>query len=484
MDFLILIKTLQETVAAQAELIGALQENKVTQAKLIGALHDSHATQNLMIDTLNAQVKNLETEISLLKNKKNSNNSHIPPSKDENRVKKNQSLREKTDRKAGGQPGHEGTTLECSAEVDEFIKHSPVFCNCCGNDLSTVEEIFIASRQIIDIPPIKLKRIEHQVFERQCSCGHTTQSQFPQYVANPVQYGPNAEALVGYLHTRQYLPYARMQEFFNDVMGLPVSSGGINNILQRLTKKAMPFYDKIKERIEQATCIGTDETGQNINGKKYWMWTWQNDKLTYMLSSESRGFKTIEDAFENGLPSTVLVHDRWACHFKMDAKGHQMCIAHLLRDLNYIDELYRKQCGWTGNFKTLLREAIQLKKDFSVTDYYGPNAERQKLFDKLEQSLHYPIHENYPKSKSLQKKLLAKQDCILYFLQQPNVPPDNNGSERAIRNVKVKQKISGHFKSTQGADIFAILRSVVDTVIKSGQNVLNALFLIASYGTE
>ena len=156
---LVLIKTLQETVTAQAKLIGALQENEATQANLIGALQQSNATQYLMIDTLKAQVKNLATEISLLKNKKNSNNSHIPPSKDENRVKKNQSLREKTDRKVGGQPGHDGTTLECSAQVDEFIKHSPVFCNCCGNDLSTAAEIFIASRQIIDVPPLSLIHI-------------------------------------------------------------------------------------------------------------------------------------------------------------------------------------------------------------------------------------------------------------------------------------------------------------------------------------
>lgn len=470
LDFLILIKTLQETVAAQSKLIVALRE--------------SNATQALMIDTLNAKVKNLEEEIALLKNKKNSNNSHIPPSKDENRVKKNQSLRERAGKQVGGQPGHEGTALECSSKIDEVIKYSTVFCNCCGNDLTTTTATLIASRQIIDIPPIMLKCIERQVFKKQCSCGHITQSCFPQYVAAPVQYGPNVEALVGYLHTRQYLPYGRMHEFLKDAMGLPISTGGINNILQRLTKKAMPFYDKIKERIEQATCIGTDETGQNINGKKYWMWAWQNDKLTYMLSSENRGFKTIEAAFENGLPNAVLVHGRWACHFKMDAKGHQICIAHLLRGLNYINELYDKKCGWPGDLKTLLQEAIQLKKKFNADDYYCSNVMRQMLFDKLEQSLHYPIHEDYPKSKSLQKKLLAKQNCILHFLMQPNVPPDNNGSERAIRNVKVKQKISGHFKSIEGADVFAILRSVIDTAIKSGQNVLNALFLIAAYGTE
>ena len=484
MDFLILIRTLQQTVTTQAKLIVALQENKFTQGQLIDGLQQSHTTQNLMIDALNTQIKNLGTEINLLKNKKNSNNSHIPPSKDENRVKKNQSLREKTDRKVGGQPGHEGTTLECSNDVDEVIKHSPAFCNGCGHDLSTTAEIFVGSRQIIDLPPIMLKRIEHQVFKKQCNCGHMMESSFPSYVANPVQYGPNVEALVGYLHTRQYLPYGRMQEFLKDVMGLSVSTGGINNILQRLAKKVMPFYDKIKERIEQATCIGTDETGQNINGKKYWMWTWQNDKLTYILSSDSRGFKTIEEAFEKGLPNAALVHDRWACHFQMDAKAHQICIAHLLRDLNYINDLYDKKCSWTGNLKTLLQQAIQLKKELGANDYYCPNEERQILFDKLEQSLHYPIHEDYPKSKSLQKKLLAKQDCVLYFLLQPNVPPDNNGSERAIRNIKVKQKISGHFKSTAGANIFAVLRSLIDTILKSKQNVLNSLFLIATFETE
>jgi len=484
LDFLILIRTLQQTVTTQAKLIVALQENKFTQGQLIDGLQQSHTTQNLMIDALNTQIKNLETEINLLKNKKNSNNSHIPPSKDENRVKKNQSLREKTDRKVGGQPGHEGTTLECSNDVDEVIKHSPAFCNGCGHDLSTTAEIFVGSRQIIDLPPIMLKRIEHQVFKKQCNCGHMMESSFPLYVANPVQYGPNVEALVGYLHTRQYLPYGRMQEFLKDVMGLSVSTGGINNILQRLAKKAMPFYDKIKERIAQATCIGTDETGQNINGKKYWMWTWQNNKLTYILSSDSRGFKTIEEAFEKGLPNAALVHDRWACHFQMDAKAHQICIAHLLRDLNYINDLYDKKCSWTGNLKTLLQQAIQLKKELGANDYYCPNEERQILFDKLEQSLHYPIHEDYPKSKSLQKKLLAKQDCVLYFLLQPNVPPDNNGSERAIRNIKVKQKISGHFKSTAGANIFAVLRSLIDTILKSGQNVLNSLFLIATFETE
>lgn len=470
MDLHLLVKILKETLDAKLKMIILLQESNDLKDQIIG--------------TQSSQIKDLEKIIEVLKNKKNSSNSHIPPSKDENRPKKNQSLREKTDNKVGGQPGHEGTTLECSTEIDEVIKHSPEFCNCCGNNLSDTQEVFILSRQLIDIPPIKIKCIEHRVFKKQCSCGHIMEGTFPAHVGSPVQYGPNVEALVAYLHSRQYIPYARMQEFLKDVMGLSVSTGGIHNILQRLAKKARPFYQTIKERVEQATCIGADETGLNVNGKKHWMWTWQNNKLTYIVCSDNRGFQTIEEAFENGLPKAALVHDRWASHFKMNAKAHQICLAHLLRDLNYIKELYNQKCDWSNNLKILLQDAIQLKKEFNDIDYYCPNEKRQSLFKKLEHWLHYPIPDDYPQSKSLQKSLLAKQDCILYFLLQPNVPPDNNGSEQAIRNVKVKQKISGQFKSMENANVFAILRSVIDTTIKSGQNVLNALFLIATFGTE
>ena len=436
------------------------------------------------IEQLEARVKALEAENALLKNKKNSNNSHIPPSQDQNRPRKNQSLRGVTDRKAGGQPGHQGTTLECRTTIDETIKHSPAQCSGCGCNLANHPEELVTTRQLIDIPIIALKCIEHQVYKKQCSCGHTTVSAFPKHVANAVQYGPNVESLIGYLHARQYLPYARTKELLNDVMGLTISTGGIHNILQRIAQKALPMYNTIKEKIEQATCVGADETGVNINGKNHWAWTWQNDRLTYIVCAQSRGFKTIGEVFENGLPNATLIHDRWPCHFQMDAKAHQICTAHLLRELNYINELYEDKCGWATSFKTLLQDAILLKKELTTQDYYYPNIKRQALFERLEQWLLYPINVLYKKSKTLQKKLLTKRDCILSFLLQSNVAPDNNGSERAIRNIKVKQKISGQFKTIHNANIFAILRSVIDTTIKNGNNVLNALQLIATFGTE
>ena len=425
----------------------------------------------------------LENELAVYKNKKNSSNSSIPPSKDENRPLRNQSLRPKSDKKAGGQPGHEGRTLECCAIIDTIVDHIPDFCNGCGKDLNDVPEVLMESRQFIDIPVIKPVCTEHRMYRKICTCGHNTEGNFPSTLTAKMQYGPNTEALSGYLHARQYLPYQRMKEFFTDVMCLPVSVGGINNILRRLAQKALPHYEQIKERISKSLFAGTDETGVKVNGKKNWMWTWQNDDLTFITHSDNRGFKTIEDNFANGLPNTILLHDRFACHFNCEAMHHQICMSHVLRDLQYMAELYPKS-RWAIEMKTLIMQALKLKKQLTLQQYYGISTERERLQERLMELLNAPVDPTYKKIKTLQKSLLKHQQYVLYFLYHPKIPPDNNGSERAIRNIKVKQKISGQFKSDEGADAFVILRSVIDTTIKSKQNVLNALSLIAKLGTE
>jgi len=451
---------------------------------LIETLLAKIQSQEKTIEQLVKRITVLEAELAIYKNKKNSNNSHTPPSRDENRPMKNQSLREKTDKKAGGQNGHEGKTLECSLAIDTIVEHMPNYCNCCGTDLNGVPEVLIDTRQVIDIPVIKPTCTEHRIYRKTCSCGHNMDSNFPAHLTAKVQYGAGVESLVGYLHARQYLPYQRMKEFFRDVMGLGVSVGGIHHILKRLTQKALPHYEQIKERLYRSVFIGTDETGVNVNGQKDWMWTWQNDDLTFIVHSDNRGFKTIEDNFSNGLPNAVLQHDRFACHFNCQALHHQICMSHLLRDVQYIHELYNNECEWAAEMKALIVQALQLKKELTVCDYYGENKERQRLMIKLDELLQLTLDENYARAKTLQKNLLKHGQYVLYFLYHPKVPPDNNGSERAIRNIKVKQKISGQFKSDKGADGFAILRSVIDTTIKSGQNVLNALSLIAKLGTE
>ena len=182
------------------------------------------------------------------------------------------------------------------------------------------------------------------------------------------------------------------------------------------------------------------------------------------------------------MPNAILNHDRWACHFQCNAKHHQICTAHLLRELNYINQLY--SCDWSAQFKTIITQAIALKNKLNITDYDFENSERQILESKLNELLQSTLPDKNKKAITLQKKLARIPTYIFYFLHHPKVPPDNNGSERAIRNIKVKQKISGQFKSVDGAISFAVIRSVIDTAIKSGQNVLNALIFVAKFATE
>lgn len=173
-----------------------------------------------------AENKELKERLSKYETPKDSHNSSIPPSKDENRPKR-KSLCEKTGRKPGGQKGRKGNTLKMLEIPDDIEKHIPSYCNCCGKDLSSFSYEFAGKRQVFDIPEIKIKLTEHQVFAKVCTCGHETTCDYPFGVNVPVSYGNNVESLVGYFHSRQYLPFMRMKELFNNVFHLPISEGGI-----------------------------------------------------------------------------------------------------------------------------------------------------------------------------------------------------------------------------------------------------------------
>lgn len=425
-----------------------------------------------------ARVTALEAELALYKNRKDSSNSHKPPSTDITAPKRNQSLREKTGKKQGGQPGHEGKTLSMVSDPDAIVVHSPCVCGKCSKDISDTPLHFLESRQVADIaPPPPIIWTEHQVYGRQCACGHVTEAAFPASVKAPVQYGPNTEAMVAYLHARQYIPFERMAEFFKVAMGLSISTGSIVNSILRFADKSTSAYEDIKRQIGQAAYVGADETGVKVNGEKHWFWTWQNNAATYIAHSANRGYATVTANFADGFPDTVLVHDRWAAQLKSLAADHQICLAHLLRDLNFIEELHKSQ--WAGEFKCVIKEAIGLNNSRSADDPSFKKA-REGLENKISQLLLQVLPKEHYKAITLQKQLLKISSYILAFLRYPDVPPHNNASEQAIRNVKVKQKISGQFKSEDGAISFAKIRSVIDTVIKLGKEVFEELTAIAN----
>ena len=331
----------------------------------------------------------------------------------------------------------------------------------------------------MDIPPVEPEYTEHRIYQKTCRCGHITKSDFPQGVNTPVSYGNNVESLIGYLHSRQYIPFDRMREIFHDLFTLPISEGGLHYILNRLAAKALPAYELIRNKIANSKVVGTDETGVKINGKKHWYWTWQNKKFTFIAISENRGFETIRKNFSQGFPKSILMHDCWKSHFQTQVHTHQLCLAHLFRELNYFTERYKD--SWPGRLKKILKEAIEVKKQMRTGDYYQNYRPRSNIESLLDALLSEVVNERHKELVSFKKRMVKYRAYLLNFLHYPNVPPDNNGSERAIRNVKVKQKISGQFKAMAGAKQFAVLRSITDTAIKNGKNVFNELGFIANF---
>jgi len=431
------------------------------------------------IPLLMARIDVLESELERYTTRKNSNNSSMPPSKDENRPPRTSSLREKSNRKAGGQPGHEGKTLEMTETPDEIIEHHSCFCPECGKDVSELPFEFSGKRQVIEIPTIKQIVTEHRVYRCTCSCGKIVESDFPVGVDSPVKYGKSIETIIGYLSVRQYLPFKRLQEMMNDVFSVQISEGGLHWLMNRLASKGADAYEMIRQRVLRSQVIGTDETGVKINGKNHWFWTWQNNRATFIAPSTNRGTTTIIENMSGISGEAVLVHDCWKAHFQTPVKTHQLCTAHLERETKYLEERYK--VAWPVRFRNMLREAYKLKKQFTPADYYYPNHLCSLLEKELDNLLSETLDPKHKELIAFQKRITKYRDYVFTFLYHPNVPPDNNGSERAIRNVKVKQKISGQFKIFSAAENFAILRSIIDTAIKKNQNVLKALNVIADY---
>ena len=274
-----------------------------------------------------------------------------------------------------------------------------------------------------------------------------------------------------------------MRELYRDIFGLSVSSGSLVNRVQSFADKAQGVYETIRRQISRSTVVGADETGTCIKGKNGWTWFFQTPRATYLHTGKSRGKAVIDQLFPQGFPQTVLVHDCWSSYFGVEVAGHQICTAHLLRELKYLGKLYPQQ--WTADFTGLLDSALELKKNMPVQDLLKPIQERTQLEKRLDDLLNQHIDPQHKKLMVFRERIVRCRNYLFPFLYQREVPPDNNASERAIRTYKVKQKVSGLFRSQEGAKAFAVIRSVIDTTIKNTKSVWEALTIIPTLqGTE
>lgn len=444
-------------------------------------LSEYNSLKQAVID-LQQLVETLQKEILLLKNGRKSDTSSTPPSQDISRSNQ-KSLREPSLRKSGGQPGHKGSSLEMTEKPDVIIKYRADFCNTCGEKLDSETATLTMRKQEIDIPPIVPQYIEHQSYSCMCKkCGHNTVAHLPARLGANIQYGPGVQAMVCYLSVRQYVPYNRVVELMHNVFNIKLSEGTVDNILEGLKEKALPIYEMIRQKVEQAPVVGGDETGIKINKAKGWLFTFQTAALTFLTVSYSRGFQTIQTLFKNGFPMSVYVTDCLPAQLKTIAKAHQICVAHLQRELNNFIEVFN--CTWSLEMKQLLQQAIELKRQLQPSDYLHEDERVILLETKLNLLLQTTPENKNKKVQAFFKRLNKNHNAILTFLHHPKVPPDNNASERAIRNAKVKMKVSNQFKVFAGAYRFAVIRSVIDTTIKNSQKVFNALTCLTKFAAE
>lgn len=455
-------------------------------------LLELYSSLESLVISFQDQIDKLKAEIKTLKDQKNkdSHNSSKPPSSDGYKKPAPQSLRLKTGRKPGGQPGHKGCTLKRIEKPDELIIDVPRICNACSSGLSEAENAGYETRQVLDIPPLQIHCIEYRAHKLKCSCGATTTGLFPENVTEAVQYGPNIKSAVTYLKVNQLLPYKRTSEIFRDLFNCKISSGTLHNMIQTCAAKLEPIYNEIGSLIKQAKVIGCDETGIRTNGSLQWLHTAVTEHLTHYKPHSKRGYEGIgASEIVTGF-NGVVVHDGWAAYSRFDC-GHALCNVHHIRELTAFKEDGQQ---WADNMITLLikikNSRLQAKQQNLDQLNMAQIADLEKQYQNIIQSgysLHPPPQKlenskrgrikNSPE-RNLLRRLDEHKESVLKFMYDFNVPFGNNLSEQAIRMMKVRQKVSGCFRSSDGAEIFCIIRTYIASLKKQGYSIYTALQML------
>jgi transposase len=437
--------------------------------------------QSEQIERLTERVKALEEQVA-----KNSRNSSKPPSSDG--FKKSKSLREKGQRKTGGQTGHTGKTLAMVSEPTEILRHRLDTCPECQHDLSRVSPEKLEKRQVFDIPPVKLVVTEHQAEVKTCAgCSKVVKAVFPKGVENPVQYGEVLKAQIAYLSAYQLLPGGRLVELLADFYGQRLSEDTVLGMLETLAQAVQPSLAGIRQELLTSDLLHADETGLRVNQKTEWLHVLSTSQLTYYAVQPKRGQIALRQIGLVPEFKGILLHDAYASYWTFEQCQHALCNAHILRELRFLHE--EQDQIWAGELKNLL---VNMKKAVATAHPSGKLAPEvlasftqgyTELLAQGWQANPPPEKPDLPKrgrlkqstAQNLLQRLAKYQAAVLAFIHDFRVPFDNNLAERDLRMMKVKLKISGAFRTQTGAETFADLRSYISTVRKQGLNVLAAI---------
>ena len=446
-------------------------------------------------DRLMAVIVALATRVQTLEDQqaKNSSNSGKPPSSDGLKKKpKTRSLRGRSDRKSGGQAGHQGHKLELVAEPDEVIVHKVEQCAGCQAALVAEPANEIVRRQVLELPPLRLVVTEHQAEIKQCAqCGTLTQADFPTGVGQTTQYGPGLRALLSYLNQEQYLPLERISDLCEALFGPRVADGTTVLANEAIAAAVEPVNQLARRHlIDTAETVHFDESGLRVDKKLNWVHVASTERVTVYHLDPKRGREAMDRAGILPQRTGACQHDDWSPYYSYADATHAACNAHYLRELLFLEERYPQP--WQAPLRHLLleiKDAVTTAREQGLNALAPPHlADFEKRYDQLVQqglSLN-PTPDKPPGQRGKVKqsppknrldRLQGHRSAVLAFMVDFKVPFDNNQAERDIRMVKLKQKVSGCFRTEQGACTFCLIRGYLSTARKNGVGAMVALRL-------
>ena len=440
---------------------------------------------------LRVECQVLRDEVQSLKEQvaKDSHNSSKPPSSDGLAKPKPKSLRPPSERPTGGQPGHPGHTLRMVEKPDRTVRHAVERCVQCGQSLSQQEPDRVERRQVFDLPEPKLEVTEHRGEVKTCACGCVNRAAFPAEAAAPVQYGPRLKSVGVYLSEYQLVPFDRLGEIMRDLFACDsFSEGTVANFKADCSRRLEPVEAAIRDLAAAAPVAGFDETGVRATGSLHWLHTVSTRLLTWYYAHKRRGCEAMDAAGILSDYRGCAVHDFWKSYFDYDC-DHALCNGHLLRELVFLWEEQTQK--WA---KDMIDHLLAIKAAVATSGAAGlstlPPTDQDRFLQGYERIVQAGYAQNPvapahgPKRRGRRKQSKARNlldrfrdhpDSILAFMRDFAIPFDNNQSERDLRMMKLRQKISGTFRSFEALVNFCRTRGYVSTARKNGVNALDAL---------
>lgn len=429
-----------------------------------------------LVAELQAQIKELKGRLA-----KNSRNSSQPPASDGLAKPAPKSLRRRSGRKPGGQPGHVGKTLAPVAQPNHTFIHRLGKCpcgQCAGRSLLREPVLDYEERQVFELPPQLLEVTAHRAEIKICPVsGLCVRAEFPEAVQAPVQYGPRFKSVMVYLSSEHLIPYDRLGRLVQDVFGQPLSEATVIAAQERVYRHLEPFEKELAEQLVQAALVHLDESGVRVAGKLHWLHVASTERLTFYGIHRQRGVTAMD--FFDIVPRCRgwVIHDHYPSYMQYENCLHAFCNEHHLRELKFQWEEHGE--AWAEELSQFLLQQKKERAERGLPSAWKFKKIRAEYHAILAKGRHKHPRRLTRAAQSKAGNLLDRLEDydlgVLAFLIDPVVPFTNNQAEQDIRMIKIRQKISGGFRTLHGACVFARIRSYISTCRKQGRNILEAL---------